>query len=284
MTDDRFERAVDAVVAGDLTALQALPPGLARARSARQHQATLLHYVAANGVEEHRQRTPPNVVDVARVLLEAGAEVDAALADGESTTLGLVASSVHPERAGVQIALIDTLLKAGAAIDGLPGGWQPLGAAIANGRQEAAEALAERGARVDGIVSLAALGRADAVRRWLAAGAQPPAESFGYACLYGRTEVVDLLLRHGADPAGAVGDGQTGAHLAAHGGQLAVIELLIERAVPLEVRNGYGGTVLAQAVWSAVNEPRPDHLAVIEALINAGADRDAVPYDLPLDP
>ena len=53
---------------------------LARARSARVHHATLLHYVAANGVEDFRQQSPPNAVTGARRLLEAGAEVDA-LAD-----------------------------------------------------------------------------------------------------------------------------------------------------------------------------------------------------------
>lgn len=53
---------------------------LARARSARVHHATLLHYGAANGVEDFRQQSTPNAVTVARRLLEAGAKVDA-LAD-----------------------------------------------------------------------------------------------------------------------------------------------------------------------------------------------------------
>jgi len=33
----------------------------------------------------------------------------------------------------------------------------------------------------------------------------------------------------------------------------------------------YGGTVLDTAVWSAINEPKPDHLPIIEALLKAGA-------------
>ncbi len=83
----RFEAAVEAVIDGDLAALASLlgdDPGLLRARSARVthfdppvHRATLLHYVAANGVEGYRQRTPPNAVAVAKTLLTAGAEVDA---------------------------------------------------------------------------------------------------------------------------------------------------------------------------------------------------------------
>ena len=98
-----------------------------RARSTRVthfdpplHRATLLHYVAANGVEGYRQRTPPNAVAVARVLLEAGADVDA-LADmygGQHTTMSLLVSSGHPAKAGLQIALAETLLDFGAAVEG----------------------------------------------------------------------------------------------------------------------------------------------------------------------
>src|SRR4029079_14228007 len=82
-------------------ALLGAPPELARARSTRithfdppAHRATLLHYVAANGVEGYRQVTPANAVDVARLLLQAGAEVDA-LADmygGHHTTLSMLVS------------------------------------------------------------------------------------------------------------------------------------------------------------------------------------------------
>jgi len=57
-------------------------------------------------------------VKVAEILLKAGAEVDAmAEIYGGSTTLGLVATSIHPMRAGVQNALIQTLLDYGAGID-----------------------------------------------------------------------------------------------------------------------------------------------------------------------
>jgi hypothetical protein len=66
-----FESAVETVVNGDLVALDdALrrDPALVRARSSRVccfdpsvHRATLLHYVAANGVERYRQKTPPTL-------------------------------------------------------------------------------------------------------------------------------------------------------------------------------------------------------------------------------
>jgi hypothetical protein len=96
----QFEAAVDAVITGDVPALERLfraNADLVRARSTRTHHSTLLHYVGANGVEGFRQRTPKNAVQVAAVLLDAGADIDA-IADmyGGSNTLGLVATSIHP--------------------------------------------------------------------------------------------------------------------------------------------------------------------------------------------
>jgi hypothetical protein len=46
----------------------------------------------------------------------------------------------------------------------------------------------------------------------------------------------------------------------------------------------YKGTVLGTAVWSAINEPRPDHLRIIEALIEAGAQVDDVGYPQEANP
>src|SRR5438874_2707389 len=60
-----FESAVEAVINGDVASLESLlraNPELVRARSTRKchfyppvHRATLLHYIAANGVEGYRQ-------------------------------------------------------------------------------------------------------------------------------------------------------------------------------------------------------------------------------------
>jgi hypothetical protein len=157
-----FESAVEAITTGDVTTLRRLLGGnrdLIRARSTREHHATLLHYVAANGVEGYRQRTPKNAVKVGEILLKAGAEVDADLDYGSlrqiypertgSAPLGMVATSVHPAAAGVQIKLLKILLKYGASVDGLRRGWNPLIAALHNGRGEAAAFLAKCGARLD---------------------------------------------------------------------------------------------------------------------------------------
>src|SRR5687768_12709475 len=168
-----FERAVDAVITGDATTLAALlrdDPGLVHERSERAHHATLLHYISANGVEDERQITPPNALAIAKMLLDAGSEVDA-ICDaygGNSTTLDLLVSSVHPARAGLQAALAELLLDYGAAINGLGDDGSPLVTALSFHYPDAAEALARRGARVDTLATAAALGREDLVRRFIA--------------------------------------------------------------------------------------------------------------------
>src|SRR5712691_5530244 len=108
----QFESAVEAVITGDVTTLESLlreNPELVRVRSTRicnfdppAHRATLLHYVAANGVEGYRQKTPKNAVEIAKALLEAGAEVDAlaAMYGGLCTTMSMLVSSCHPAQAG----------------------------------------------------------------------------------------------------------------------------------------------------------------------------------------
>jgi len=171
---DPFEAAVDAIVTGDLSTLESLlraHPDLVRARSSRVHRATLLHYVSANGVEDYRQRTPPNAVAVARLLLEAGGEVDAVAetygGGSAQTTMNLLVSSCHPAEAGLQSALAEVLLDFGAAANGLDDDGSPLMTALAFGYPEVAETLAARGARVDNILAAAGLGRLDLVRSYV---------------------------------------------------------------------------------------------------------------------
>ncbi|MGA3323671.1 MAG: ankyrin repeat domain-containing protein [Terriglobia bacterium] len=282
----KFESAAEAIVAGDVATLERLlreSPELIGDCSARVHGATLLHYVGANGFENYRQRTPKNAVEVVKMLLKAGAEVDAvAEIYGKSTTLSLVASSVHPERAGVQIALLETLLEYGAAVDGAPGGVNPLIAALHNGRGEAAEFLAERGARLN-LEGAAGVGRLDLVESFFnedgslkanATNAQMES-GFMWACEYGRNSVVDFLLQKGVDLLTRANTGETGLHWAVIGRQLDTIKLLLKRGAPLEARNVYGGTALGQALWSAINgDPAIDYVPTIETLIEAGAEID----------
>ena len=96
-------------------------------------------------------------------------------------------------------------------------------------------------------------------------------EAFTCACFNGYIEVVERLLASGLDPSGGAATGLNALHWAANRGQLEVVRLLLRHGASLEVRNSHQGTVLGCAVWSAVHEPRPAHLAIVEALLEAGA-------------
>ncbi len=266
----RFESAVEAVISGDVETLARLlreSPELVRARSTRvthfdppRHRATLLHYVAANGVEGYQQTSPPNAVGVAQTLLRAGAEVDA-LADmygGECTTMSMLVSSDPPARARVQIPLIETLLDFGAAIEGRGRGrWvSPLMTALAFGFQDAAEALVKRGARINNIAAAAGLGRLSMVREMLAtADGESRHRALALASQLGHAEVVRLLLDAGEDPNRYNPAGNhshsTPLHQAALAGHSGVVNLLVERGADLEIKDRiYQGTALGWATYA----------------------------------
>jgi hypothetical protein len=287
-----FEVAADAIMSGDLVTLQRLlrdDPSLVHARSTREHRSTLLHYVAANGVENYRQKTPANIVQIAEALLKAGAEVDA-VADmygGNATTLGLAATSIHPVKAGVQKALIDVLLEYGADMDRPSGAGRNVSivnGCLANGRGEAAEHLASRGARLD-LESASGVGRLDLVKRFfnddgtLTPNATPAQmlDGFTWACEFGRTEVVEFLLDKGVDVAAKFvrNHGQTGLHWAAYGAHVDTVQLLLNRRAPLNpVDDSFGGTPLSWALHAWGNEPQapPERYhAVVRMLVAAGA-------------
>jgi len=261
-----FEAAVEAVVEGDLAALRdalSRDPALVQARSQRVccfdppvHRATLLHYIAANGVEAYRQKTPGNAVEIARTLLLAGAEPDA-LADMYGTvctTMTLLVSSSHPAKAGLQLALTGLLLEFGAAIDGRGGGkWeQPVLSALTFGMDDAARFLAERGARID-LAAASGLGfAAEAARLLPGADEDQRRRALSLAAQHGHAEIVGLLLDAGIDPnrfnPEASHKHTTPLHQAVLGGHEAAVRLLVARGARLDIRDTiWNGTPLGWA-------------------------------------
>ena len=302
---DPFEQAADAVVGGDIAGLTKLldgAPELTRARSPRVHRATLLHYVAANGVEDFRQKTPRNAVEIARLMLERGAEVDA-LAETYGggplqTTMNLLVSSTHPAGAGLQPALVDVLLDFGAAINGVRDDESPLLTALSFGYDDAAETLARRGARVDTVLTAAALGRLDLVQRFVAdkATLRPGVRLLStpwrampddpklhielalvWACKFGRDEVANHLLDIGVDPRSADSDHMTALHWAAANGRAALVRRLLSMGAELEAMNAWQGTVLSSTAHFAIHQSRGDvdYPAMMALLLAAGANVNA---------
>ena len=283
----RFEAAADAIISGDVEALNRFlreNSQLVRGRSNREHRATLLHYTSANGVEGYRQKTPKNVAEIAELLLKSGAEVDAEadVYGGGCTTLGLAATSVHPELAGVQEPLLQILLDHGAVIDKPRSAGNARSAVIAclaNGRVRAAEFLATRGARLD-LESAAGIGRIEVMKACFRSDGSlmPPAtkkdlqNGFLWACMYGHENEVAFLLDHGADLLEPLDSGATALHWAAGGAHQGVVSLLLGRGAPLEVLNMWGGTVLEHAGWGFEHSlPSNDFAPVFEILLAAGA-------------
>lgn len=102
------------------------------------------------------------------------------------------------------------------------------------------------------------------------------AEALACACFNGRIPTAKYLLSKGVKPEEGAMTGMNAFHWAANRGQLEAVRLLIDNKADLEVRNSYGGTVLSCAVWSAIHETKPTHLAILQALIEAGADESLV--------
>jgi ankyrin repeat protein len=270
-----FECAVEATINGDLPALQRLlvaNPDLVRVRSTRicpfdppVHGAMLLHYVACNGVEGYRQKSPPNAAEIAKALLEAGAQPDAPahLYGGEWTTMGLLVSSSPPRDAGTQVPLVHTLIDHGAAPDGLM-------TALVFGMRAAADALVSRGAKIDNAAVAAGLGRVDDFTRLLPA-ADPATRhrALALAAQLGHTEIVRLLLDAGEDPSRYNPKGMhahgTPLHHAVWTEHEDVVRLLVERGARLDLRDKiYKSTPLGWAEYG-----KKDKIAAYLRSLNA---------------
>jgi len=238
ITDRRFRHAVDLLDDGDVDGLRQLlmdAPGLATQRVHFEggnyfREPSLLEFVAENPVRH--DGLPPNIIDVARTILDAGAR-----SDGRSvqSTLALVSSGRVARECGVQTALINVLCDYGAD----PG--TAIGAALAHGEFEAVNALIARGASVDLRVA-AATGRLEEARSTAAsASAEERHLAFALAAQFGHAAIVELLLDMGEDPNRFNPQGahshSTPMHQAALAGHGETVRLLAEHGAKLDIKD-----------------------------------------------
>src|SRR5215211_24409 len=144
--DAKFHPAIEAMRAGDVEKLKALlsaDPSLASSRSSRSHP-TLLQALVLDGKDK------PKNIEMAQVLIDAGAELNEPL---------VAAASIDNR------AVAELLLDQGAAIDGT-GGWSPLEEALYWNNQNVLTLLLERGAKVQNLRTAAALGRIDLIESY----------------------------------------------------------------------------------------------------------------------
>jgi len=102
----KFEKAVNTMLSGDLSALKKLvdeTPALMRARSQYGHNATLLHYAGTNGVESYRQVVPLNLAAIVDFLISSGSDLASkANIYGGITPRELFETSKHSYASNVQ--------------------------------------------------------------------------------------------------------------------------------------------------------------------------------------
>lgn len=264
--DPAFRGALEMLDAGDSTGLRSYlkhHPDLSHRRIAFEggnyfRNPTLLEFIAENPVRHGT--LPANIVEVARAILDAGAEQSAL-----NETLMLAATGSVPRQCRQQLPLIDLLCDSGAD----PGTSSR--AAALHGELEALRHLIRRGAPIDLPVA-AALDRVDDFRRLLpAASAADRHLALALASQYCHVEIVRLLLDAGEDPNryNPVGGHSHGTplHQAAAGGCAQLVRLLVERGARLDLKD-----VLWQATpadW-AKHEGRTEVEAYLRAQEAAG--------------
>jgi hypothetical protein len=252
--DANFRRAIDLIDAGDVEGLRThlkKHPTLSRKHVVFEggnyfRNPTLLEFVAENPVRHGT--LPKNIVEVTKVILDAGAEQSSL-----NEALMLVATGCVARECGVQIPLINLLCDRGAD----PDSTTEVAAVLFE--MQSVDALLGRGARMT-LPLAAALGRAEDVRRMLPK-ADPEERHLALALSsqYGHVEAVRLLLDSGEDPNrfNPVGghSHSTPLHQAAGNGHLDVVRLLTGSGARTDVKDIlFGGTAEGWATHAGKKE------------------------------
>ena len=216
----------------------------------------LLWFVAEDPVR--RGTLPGNIAEIAGIIIgvarqQGGPQFQEQL----DYALRLVAWSWIARDAGVQIALIDVLLNAGAAMDGgelYEGRFgSNVDAAIYNGNFAAAEHLIQRGASL-GFPAALSLNRWDDVER-LAPTASPEDKrsAFIQVAMHGNAEALRRMMALGVPPTTTSERMQahaTALHHAVWSGRIAAVRTLVEAGADLSRRDTmYDGTPLGWALY-----------------------------------
>jgi uncharacterized protein len=257
--DSKFHPAMAAIKAADLNEFQSLigqDPTLATSRSSRSHP-TLLQCLILDGSDS------PNKIEMAKVLIDTGAELDEPLVACGSCD-------------NVEVAAL--LLDQGAAINGT-GGWSPLEEALYWNSKKVINLLLERGASIYNLRIAAGLGRSDLIENFFNADGSLKPDAGGINWPWGDLEVIE---NSNHPPAGKVklatkfksfsndrqGVIDNALVYACMHGHIATAKLLLEKGADVNAIPGgfdYSGTALHYAALNG-------HRDMVEFLIAQGAD------------
>jgi len=234
--DSAFRRAVDLLDAGDAAGLR---------EQLKQHKKlvhqrlefegwnyfrdpTLLEFVAENPIRHGS--LPKNIVEITRVILDAGPDLAS-----RNAALALVATGSVPQQSGAVVPLVELLCEYEADPNGA------IEAAALHGSLLAVRTLLQQGARMTLPVA-AALNSTEDVRRLLTNATSTERHlALAIASQIGWTDVVRMLLDAGEDPNryNPVGGHShtTPLHQAALIGNEALVRLLLERGANPNTRD-----------------------------------------------
>jgi ankyrin repeat protein len=273
--DAKFDPAITAIKSGEVDRLRALVQAdatLATSRSSTGHP-TLLQCLVLDA------RDNPKQLDMANVLIDAGADINGPLCAAASSN---------------NVAATALLLDRGAAIDGT-GGWSPLEEALYWNSKGNVDLLVRRGATIHNLRIAAGLGRTDLIETFFASDGslRPEAgtvnwpwgdlmviehsnfdragkdalaakfssfaqdrqgiidNAFVFACMHGHIEAATLLLAKGARldviPGGFDYSG-TALHYAALNGHRAMVQFLVAHGADTRIKDTKVGQT--PAAWA----------------------------------
>ena len=275
--DSLFRTAVTAIDTVDIPALKSVLAGVPALVGQRLHSPGpwlrdqvgdalegffrapyLLWFVAEDPVRNGT--LPPNIAEVASTIIEAARrEGVAGLQEQLDYALRLVSWSWIARDCGVQIALIDVLVDAGASTDETPDN------ALVNGNVAAAEHLLERGAKPTLAASLG-LHRWDDARS-IARQSSPRDKqaAFILSALNGNATGIQIMLDAGAEisrPSADLYAHATALHHAVWSGSLGAVTTLVEAGADVHARDtAENATPLGWAEYAGSGSP-PERAAL----------------------
>lgn len=253
--DQLFKDAVEAIDAGDIPALSDLLaryPMLAGERASKPDDGYfkrpyLLWFVADNPIRI--PKLPGHILEITRLLIDAVKRQSAkTLQEQLDYALTLVATGRIPKECGVQIAMMDLLIDAGAAPDNGLG-------ALANGNPEAAEHLLKRGGELTLITAVCLDKTGDAVNLLKYATMSERVTALNAAAFCNKPDMITFLINFGVDldayPEKSSGfhTHATALHQAVASMSMESAKLLIDAGASLNLRDKiYDGTPLDWAL------------------------------------